>query len=113
VIAAWDDGFRAAHDGVAPSWDPKNLGIVKRLRESHGADEVTRRMGILFAGAGPSWLPARGTDLAQFARHFDKLAAPQRAPPPRRHASADLLDWQLRRVREAEEAEARGEEPPP
>jgi hypothetical protein len=116
VTDAWNARYSAANDGAKPTWKGKNGSLLSSLRAQHDDAEILRRMAILFDGKGPHWISPTSCDFGQFHAHFDKLASPQsgiRAGPHGRTSSTDLLEWQLRRVREAEEAEERGEEPPP
>ncbi len=93
VVDHWDTRYRAANNGAGPTWNPKNGKLLSTLRKQHGADEVIRRMDLLFDGHGPSWISVTGCDVGQFAAHFDKLAAkaqPQLAIVPPRPISRKL-----------------------
>lgn len=70
------DAFHAAYLGkyeTKPTWGAKQIAILKRLVTAHGADEVVRRIGILFTSP-PQWLAESSVDVNTLANHFDKLA---------------------------------------
>jgi len=82
TVAAFHDAY-LAQNGVPPTWGAKQAGQIKQLVTTHGADEVQRRIGILFDGRGPAFL-AGPFDVGTLVQHFDKLAkpsAPARASP--------------------------------
>ena len=103
VVDAWDKGFRELHGGAKPDWNKKNTRLLADLRKRHGADEVIRRMEILFAGHGPAWIAPSEADVGSFSAHFDKFASrsqpslqlvprqqPNRTPPPRKVPEGEL-----------------------
>lgn len=80
--------FHAAYEaqtGSKPTWGAKQGAMVKRLLESHGADETQARIARLFAGAIAAWCAAP-YDIGTLVQHFDKLAdvtaPPVAAPRP-------------------------------
>jgi hypothetical protein len=72
------DEFQARYversGGIKPTWGPKQFGLLKPLVKQHGAEEVCRRIGVLFTSP-PSFLAASMPDIGTLAQHFDKLAA--------------------------------------
>jgi len=78
--------------GKKPTWDGKTTTLVQQLLVLHGADEVCRRIEILFRSP-PAFLAGSVPDVGTLRAHFDKLAAPAngtRAGPGKRSAS-DLM----------------------
>lgn len=69
----FDTTYREHHDGAKPTWGAKQGRLLKQLLKAHGAEEVQRRIGVLF-DSPPSWLESR--DFGTLVQHFDKLAAP-------------------------------------
>lgn len=69
--------------GQRPTWTPEDKGKVfgqfKGLVKAKGADEVCRRIGILF-DAPPRFLAGSVPDVSTLAQHFDKLVAPAVMP---------------------------------
>ena len=104
TVAAFHDAY-LAQNGVAPTWGPKQAGQIKRLVSAHGAEEVQRRIAILFGGQGPAFIAAP-FDVGTLAQHFDKLAQPSvqaRASP--RFGTSDpgqIAYDELQRLRAAE-----------
>lgn len=88
TIAVFDQRFRERF-GQPPTWGPKQAGQVKQLLARHPADEVIRRIAILF-DSPPAFLLNSPPDVATLVQHFDKLVAPAtmangtRAGPPSR-----------------------------
>jgi hypothetical protein len=74
ALFAFDAYFQRTHGGAKPSWKGKNSKLISVLVKSHGADEVTRRLGVL--EASPPRFPPAPWDMPTFAQHFDKVAAP-------------------------------------
>lgn len=72
VIAEFTARYRAAY-GADPSWS-KWSAQVKALLKSHSADEIRRRIAILFTSP-PSWLQGP-YDFGTLVQHFDKLVQP-------------------------------------
>jgi len=85
--------------GVKPTWNPKQLGIAKRLRKAHGADEVIRRIDALFDSA-PDWIVRDGFDIGTLEAHFDKLGKTAAEDALREREAAIEAETQ-RRIREA------------
>lgn len=105
TVAAFHDAY-LAQNGVAPTWGPKQAGQIKRLVSAHGAEEVQRRIAILFGGQGPAFIAAP-FDVGTLAQHFDKLAQPSahaRASPQRFGTSdpGQIAYDELQRLRAAE-----------
>ncbi len=87
VTDAFNERYLTAY-GTKPTWDGRNGKAIKALLKSHPADEVVRRIGILF-DAPPTWL-VEPYDFSTFVQHFDKLVQPTKqtangrpAEPPR------------------------------
>lgn len=104
-MAAFHDAY-LAQNGVAPTWGAKQAGQIKRLVSAHGAEEVQRRIAILFGGQGPAFIAAP-FDVGTLAQHFDKLAQPSahaRASPQRFGTSdpGQIAYDELQRLRAAE-----------
>jgi hypothetical protein len=97
TIAAFDTAYRQAYS-QKPTWGGPEFANVKRLLAQHGADEVQRRIGILFS-APPAFLKPPH-DFKTLVNHFDKLAAPS-SGGSRTHGSAAAFDLAM----EAEERE--------
>lgn len=105
TIAAFDQRFRERFS-QPPTWGAKQAGQVKALLAKHSADEVIRRIGILF-DSPPAFLLNSPPDIATLVQHFDKLVAPAnlangtRAGPhpnaPRNPVLSNLLDDIARR----------------
>lgn len=70
VIAVFDAAYREAY-GAGATWGAKQSAQLKRLIVAHGADEVTRRIGVLFSGM-LDW-PRPPYDLNALVSHFDRL----------------------------------------
>lgn len=74
VVDAFHQRFLYAY-GKAPTWrgaaGGRSMRALKELREAHGADEVIRRIGIMF-DAPPSWLRPPFT-VSTLASNFDRL----------------------------------------
>jgi hypothetical protein len=95
AIDAFDRLYREASEGSKPTWDGQTVGMVKKLVEKHGVDEVVLRIGRLFDG----WIPwmAGVPDVKTLVGHFDKLVGSRPAnaragpaPPQLRGAMAAL-----------------------
>lgn len=71
VIAAFDTRYRDRF-GHPPTWGPKQAAQVKQLIAKHPADEVIRRIAILF-DSPPAFLAASAPDVGTLVQHFDKL----------------------------------------
>lgn len=74
--------------GAAPTWKrERHFANLKGLLAQHGddADLLIARIDVLF-DAPPQFLAASVPDFDTFYQHFDKLAAPGRAPRPSRAA---------------------------
>jgi hypothetical protein len=102
VVAKFDALYKRASGGAAPTWGKKPGGQLNTLLAKHAAAEVIRRIEILFSSP-PAFLSGSLPDVGTLVQHFDKLAAPSRAPASR---SQTALDAQMERIRllEAEEA---------
>lgn len=93
-------------NGRGASWGATQGNMVKQLLAKHPADEVIRRIGILF-DSPPLFLANCSPDLGTLVQHFDKLVAPAnlangtRAGPhpnaPRNPVLSNLLDDIARR----------------
>lgn len=63
--------YRAANAGRDPTWGAAQGSNLKRLLE-HGADEVQRRLRVMYSGAVP--FPPPPYDFNTFVRNFDRYA---------------------------------------
>jgi hypothetical protein len=73
VMAAYDALFRESNDGAAPTFGPRVGALVKALLKSHSADEIVRRMTIMFREGRR--FPAPPYDMGTLSSHFDKFAS--------------------------------------
>lgn len=79
TVDAFHVRYSAAYGGAKPTWGAKQGAMLKRLLKAHGADEVQRRIAVLF-DSPPTWLKGP-YDIGTLAQHFDKLvAAPADTP---------------------------------
>lgn len=76
AIAAFDGAYRE-RTGGPPHWSARTVAMLKPLVRSHGADEVCRRIAILFSDP-PRFLASSTPDVGTLVQHFDKLAGPAR-----------------------------------
>jgi len=74
VIGAFIDGFARANHGARPTIDGKAVGLMKQLVDRHGAEEVARRIGIMFDDPPPWPPPPYDVDTLRF--RFDRFATP-------------------------------------
>jgi hypothetical protein len=72
----WNSRY-AERTGSNPFWDGKAFGLLYPLIGAVGADEVCRRIDVLF-DAPPRFLAGATPDIGTLRQHFDKLAAPAR-----------------------------------
>ena len=87
--------FVAAYEGRKPTWNATTQKLLKALLKQHGADEIHRRIAILF-DSPPTWLGGPftvGTLVAQFDRLVVAMV-PRKGPIPVRHPNAptDFFD---------------------
>jgi hypothetical protein len=75
--------------GKKPSWEGKQIGMIRKLVAKHGADEVKRRTSILFDSPPPFLTGPH--DVGTLVQHFDKLVRPSS-----RRGGAENLDHLLR-----------------
>lgn len=75
TIEVFDGLYQQHHGGAKPTWGAKQGAQVKALLKAHGAEEVQRRIRVLFSDA-PSWIDSR--DVGTLVQHFDKLAPRRR-----------------------------------
>lgn len=78
TIAAFNDAYTEAY-GARPTWGMKQGAMLKRLLRQHGAEEVQRRIGVLF-GRGLDW-PQPPYTFGVLVSQFDRLVG---AGPVRR-----------------------------
>lgn len=78
---------------------------MHRLLKTHSAEEIIRRIGILF-DSPPPFLAGSPPDIATLEQHFDKLVAPASAPISTRSYRQSPLEAQLERVAMLEREEA-------
>lgn len=84
--------YRARY-GQAPSWQPKQRGILISLIRAHGAEEVKARAEAMFTNT-PSWLT--GTlDLGTLSANFDKFIKPARTRQSNGFNDLDLFEGAL------------------
>lgn len=76
TIAAFDAAYRAAYS-ARPTWGGKQGAMMKRLVKAHGAEEVQRRIALLFEGV-LTW-PQPPYDLGVLVAQFDRLVASARS----------------------------------
>lgn len=79
-----------------PTWNGKAGRLLVPLIRTHGADEVIRRIDVLF-DSPPSFLLGSPPDVGTLAQHFDKLVAPAGRVAPRgsgRFEPADGIDYE-------------------
>lgn len=76
MIACFTDEFLKAY-GSRPTWDAKRGSQVKTLLSKAKADEICRRIGIMF-GHERSF-PPPPYDLDTFVLHFDKFVEAPRS----------------------------------
>lgn len=89
TIAAFDASYRAAYS-AKPTWGAKQCAMVKRLVAQHGADEVQKRIALLFA-VGIDW-PRPPWDVGALVAAFDRLVGVGgRADPRNRVRPSDVL----------------------
>ena len=69
---AFQARFEAAYH-VKPKWGGREINHIKALIRSHGANEVIRRINVMFDNP-PKWMTS-ALDMATFVHHFDKFAA--------------------------------------
>lgn len=81
TVAAFHNLFVTAYDSK-PTWTAAHGAQLKRLINEHGADEVRRRITILFTAA-PSWITPPFT-FNTLVRHFDALVSESRTSSARR-----------------------------
>lgn len=80
VIAVIDRLYLQANKTRA-TWGSHQRKLIKTLIQAHGADEVIRRVELLYSGR-LRWPPAPW-DVATIAAHFDKLVEANSAPAGR------------------------------
>ncbi len=73
AVDEWFRHYRESY-GADPTWGSKQGAQLNRLIKAHSADEVIRRLAILFASP-PSWLKPP-FDFSTLVQHFDKLVSP-------------------------------------
>jgi hypothetical protein len=69
--------FAEVNQGVKPTWDGRATNLLKQLLATHSADEIVRRMQIMFYE--PRRFPAPPYDLSTLRFHFDKFAVSKAA----------------------------------
>lgn len=74
VIAAFEARY-TERNGRGASWGATQGNMIKQLLAKHPADEIIRRIGILF-DSPPLFLANCSPDLGTLVQHFDKLVAP-------------------------------------
>ncbi len=94
VIAEFDRRYRERFPGK-PTWGAKQGAQVNRLLKAHGADEVMRRIAVLF-DSPPAFLARSPPDIGTLEQHFDKLVEATRVAPGARGRTP--LELQLERV---------------
>jgi len=106
TVAAFQAAY-IAQNGVKPTWGDKQIAQLRRLLSQHGADEVQRRIAVLFGDACPAFLANGSSDVGTLVQHFDKLAKPITRGPPRGFAPPGSTQIALSVLAqlEAEEAE--------
>jgi hypothetical protein len=83
TVSAFHDAYVKAYS-ARPTWGAKQIGMVKRLVKQHGADEVQKRIALLFdAGLGkwPEPPYTVGVLVSQFDRLVVAVKSPQRVRP--------------------------------
>lgn len=93
VVKAFTDAYQAHNDGAKPTWNKVSGAIVKSLLASHPAEEIIRRIGVLFSQDCPDFVARGGRDLKTLSAHFDKLAA---APRGTNAGKASVVDEPFR-----------------
>jgi hypothetical protein len=91
VTDAFQTKYLAAY-GAKPTWPPKTTKHVQDLLRSHSADEIAKRIRILFE-TPPPWLKPP-FDFGTLVQHFDKLVA---APSQHRQEPLRVLQDLTRR----------------
>lgn len=71
TVSAFHDAYVKAYD-ARPTWGAKQIGMVKRLVKQHGADEVQRRIAVLFETGLGKW-PEPPYTIAVLVSQFDRL----------------------------------------
>lgn len=74
TVDVFDRLYREHHADAKPTWGGKQGKLLSGLLKAHGADEVQRRIRVLFTAA-PDWIESR--DVGTLVQHFDKLASKQ------------------------------------
>lgn len=101
VIAAFETRY-TERNGKGASWGATQGNMVKQLLAKQPADEIIRRIGILF-DSPPLFLASCSPDLGTLVQHFDKLVAPAAragphlSAPNRNPVLSNLLDDIARR----------------
>jgi hypothetical protein len=80
--------------------------MINGLLEKHSADEIIRRIEILF-WSPPQFLSGSLPDVGTLVQHFDKLALPANRSPANKSQIA--LDAQQERIRQLKAQEAEEE----
>lgn len=70
TVTAFHDAYRSAYN-ASPTWSAVTGAQLKRLLNAHGADEVQRRIAVLFSAA-PRWITPPFT-FNTLVRNFDAL----------------------------------------
>lgn len=88
TVSAFHDAYVKAY-ASRPTWGGKQLGSLKRLVKQHGAEEVQKRIALLFERGidfpRPPW------DVAALVVAFDRLVANASPQKPQRVRPSDVL----------------------
>lgn len=71
TVATFTTAYARAYDGAKPTWGAKQGAMMKALLKQHGAEEVQRRIAVLF-DRGLDW-PRPPYTLAVLVAQFDRL----------------------------------------